>query len=137
STADRNRRLAGYEPGQEKHEPGWRRATIRVNGSQVRFSVEGLPPVEHELSSQASPWLVLRASHVDQPVARNLRITGAATVPREVPLVEGDKLTGWNTVFYQQDVPDLFEVYNTRSTGPPKLDWTAAGGVLTGKHDPS
>jgi tetratricopeptide (TPR) repeat protein len=114
------------------------RVSIQVEPEKVRFLINGHLIYEDEEPSPTSPWLALFTSWARQSSWRNLTLTGAPTIPRQVPLTSGDRLEGWVSSFLNQKQPPR------RSLSPDDpqrealasdavindYDWVARDGVL-------
>src|SRR5262249_2559632 len=95
---------------------------------------------ETEVSS-CNPWLALVGSEGRGSVFRNLKFKGSPQIPREVPLVEGDRLDGWISSYYGEMQPlRLTPVANApagrRARGddrPENLSWEAREGTIHGR----
>jgi hypothetical protein len=144
-------------PAQLENLEGWNRIAVRVSPERVRFFVNGHLAFEDASPSRTSPWLHLQALSLRQPALRNLRLSGAPTIPREVALLDADRLEGWNARFYRESMPARLQKSEatdavTASDGrrvvlrpdgsyvevgftSAESDWLATGGVLTGRAD--
>jgi tetratricopeptide (TPR) repeat protein len=132
---------------------GWNRTSVRFGPGGVRFAVNGHLLYEDTDSSRSSPWLHVQTAVEHRSVLRNVRITGQPIIPREVPLVERDRLEGWLCaggrlpprislkeprdrqqdyygVTYDEDGQPIRQQNQTP-------DWIASAGELTGRLDPA
>jgi tetratricopeptide (TPR) repeat protein len=136
---------------------GWNRARVRVSPTSVRFYFNDRLTYEDRSPSRTSPWLVLNAFGTWSTM-KNLRLTGTPTIPREVPLVDADRLDGWNASFYREQMPNRLKKAEPESESAaldqPQYvmnpfgeyvqvdpnasviyDWQAEDGVLSGRVD--
>ncbi len=102
-----------------------------------------------ESSTETSPWLSLFASGQATASFSNLEITGSPIIPREVRLIQGDSMDGWNCSFFgnsrykkrlmsvkttdQNDPNHRFQQQQQQSSD---FDWAVIDGVLTGEGKP-
>lgn len=115
----------------------FRRFTLQVTPDRVRCLIDGRPVFEDVAPDPASPWLVLTAGSGGQPVFRNLSLTGTPQVPREVPLVRGDRLS-WSAepaTIRAKSAADPFPMPFDLEALKPEVVWSATGGVVTGRRD--
>jgi hypothetical protein len=128
--------------------------TVEVEPGKLHCLVNGRTYFEETDSSPTSPWLTLYGKSERHAVFRNLRITGAPAVPREVHLTHGDRLEGWVCSFYGERQPPRLKAKEPqpdedenvryrrgpgfsniiRPTGPPEYDWKAKDGEITGRR---
>jgi tetratricopeptide (TPR) repeat protein len=136
----------------------WSRVSVRVAPGSVRYYINSHLAYEDRSPSSTSPWLEVHAKEERQPALRNFRLTGQPVIPREVKLIDGDRLDGWNAQFYDEKMPTRMKSAEPPSTeetrsqpyyvlnaagdyvlfdpsAPVILDWQAAGGVLDGRFD--
>lgn len=117
---------------------------VRVEPESIQFSINGQLVYRDEPRSSAAPWLALFTSRERRTAFRNVRVRGELIIPREVNLVEGDRLDGWLTQFYSESQPARLPVLNAgnpdasarrASTLPPEAyDWRAVAGVIHGRQ---
>jgi tetratricopeptide (TPR) repeat protein len=74
------------------HARGFNRYTLQVRPGAARLLINGYLVYEDRRPSPVSPWLGLAGDDVREPVVRNLSLRGIPTLPRAVPLSEGDGL---------------------------------------------
>jgi len=108
---------------------------LRVRGMEQTLAEDPSP-------SPTSPFFALRTTWLS--AFRNLRITGDPVIPREVRLVDGDRMEGWVSSFYNesqppsltlgQPIPNRPGAVVTRSEDPNAYDWSAAEGGLRGRR---
>src|SRR5207249_2195622 len=107
---------------------------------------------ENPEPSPTSPWLALFTRRERHTVWRNLKITGTPQVPREVPLISGDFMTGWVANFYGESQPPRLKKDKPKPEeedqqvrrgmpqpppppqSPEDYDWHAKDGILIGKR---
>jgi hypothetical protein len=121
------------------------RLTVQAEPGKVRFLVNGHLFYETDRVGPTTRWLSLGPGKSARTVVRNLTLSGRPAVPREVRLVEGDRLDGWLTVIPGETQPPgrrLREGQPERDeTAPPvegdAHDWSAQGGQILGRRDDS
>jgi hypothetical protein len=110
------------------------RVEIKVKNGEVEYFVNGHRAFADQCG-QTSPWLGLRSNTGYTPVFRSLAFTGRPQIPREVPLLENERLLGWSSGFYQETAPPVIAAPTRPTTiadaGP---DWSFEQGVLTGRR---
>ncbi len=129
------------------------RTTIQVEPGKLRVLVNGHLFHEESDPGSNSPWLAFYSSQERQTAFRGVTITGAPEIPREVRLVEGDRLEGWACGFYRETQPprrsvgQLQQRWNLGMRGQAtpvtvgdlaQYDWHAEGSAIVGRRaDPS
>jgi hypothetical protein len=130
---------------------GFNRLTIRVSPGKVRYVVNGHLLHEDDDPDPVVPWLGLMTDRRGYAAWRHLTLEGSPTVPREVPLSRGDRLTGWVSRFYGEtqpprrndwisDGPDTPRRRPRRAARPraavdvDAYDWAARDGVIHGRR---
>lgn len=104
--------------------------TIRAKGDEIEVTVNGHVVMKDRRGS-SSPWLALRGSYGWTPSFRDVRITGNPTIPREVRLLEDDRLRGWVTSFYAETATDVFAKPKTADAESTQYNWNLNDGVLS------
>lgn len=123
--------------------PIFNRVSIRCLPHGCQFESNFHPVWYDDTAAMASPWLGLRSSGAARPVFRNFELTGNAEIPREVKLLPGDRLRGWQSSFFGESQPvlsseppappvDATKDSNTVDEATESTDWTLQAGVLTG-----
>lgn len=119
------------------------RITVRHLDGKLQFLVNGQLQYE-EPAGRQSPWLTLRSTRTLRAYFRNPRLSGKPVIPREVSLVDGNRLDGWVVNHFGENQPRrrlLAEPmtddernggYNSRNNEPAIYDWEARDGELTG-----
>lgn len=83
----------------------------------------------------ASPFVGLRTSVGYTPTFRQFRISGEPQIPREVVLLQDERLLGWNPTFYRETAPSPVR---SNATAAPPTDaaphWSLNQGVLEGQR---
>jgi hypothetical protein len=106
------------------------RVAIQSNGEGFNVLSNGHPLWRDASPRLASPWIGLRSFRDRRPVFRNLKLTGSATIPREVRMSDGDVLRGWRAGCYGERLPSPF------ATTLPRLltecDWFLHEGIIHG-----
>jgi tetratricopeptide (TPR) repeat protein len=114
------------------------RMAVEVEPGKVRYTVNGHLVYEDDDPSPTAPWLSLYGSWQRTTTYRNFTLTGTPEVLRAVPLVQGDRLEGWVSRYFNETQPPR------RSLGPDdprraalasdsaldEYDWIARDGVL-------
>lgn len=129
------------------------RVTIRVAPGSHRLYLNGHLMMDDDDPSPTVPWLTLGANGDHHAAWRNFRLKGNPTVPREVKLVQADRLEGWASALandsvmqHQKPKPpgaslSLGESYrygrSEASTNPEDYDWSAQDGVIQGRKLPA
>ncbi len=97
---------------------------LRVRPDRVQVFVNGRLVLENKPSSPLDPWLSLEVDQgrsadpsAQAGVFRNVRLAGRPTVPRQVELVRGERLSGWLAPLYDETV----------RTRPRKAESSASG----------
>ncbi|NQV25531.1 MAG: DUF1583 domain-containing protein [Rhodopirellula sp.] len=78
-------------------EPVFHRLSIRSDGAEIVFSVNGHPVWKEASPAGSSPWLGLQANGDHRPLFRNLTLTGSVNVPRQVELLSKSGMRGWQS----------------------------------------
>lgn len=114
--------------------PAFNRLSIRSRKDGWSVLVNGHPVWTDSAGSETSPWLGLRAFGDRHPVFRNLRLTGTPVIPREVRLINGNSMRGWQSNFFNEGQPQFV----TQPVGEeqplvetPGIDWFTFDGTLT------
>ncbi len=118
---------------------------IQVADGKMRQYLNNALVYEEEVSD-TSPWLTLFTDYARATTFRNPRITGNPTIPREVSLINGDRMDGWNTSFFGESQPhhrlmalkiESENQYDSQlrqqQAEPSAFDWQAADGALVGR----
>lgn len=121
------------------------RYRVQVSPEMVRYFVNGHLVYEDPEPSRTSPWLLLGALDQRRAALRNLRLSGEPKVPREVPLVEGNRFDGWSAPQGEKIEPRLslrepppkVDPNNPREVDTRPADWFAEGGVLQARLAPN
>ncbi len=120
------------------------RITLQSRDGKVRFLVNGQLAYE-ETAGRQSPWLTLYAPWAQRAVFSNPRFSGNPVIPREVPLIDGDRMDGWVSSRFQEVQPrrralaepvpdDENSRYNNRQEEPTVYDWETKDGELIGNR---
>lgn len=100
---------AGYDSGPNMtnllHKEPWNRYTIQVDGDVVRYLANG-QFVHEDKPGTSAPWLTLGADWGRTPIFRNFKLTGAPTIPREIPLLTSPRLRGWVASHFDESRSD-------------------------------
>ncbi|MFV1963987.1 MAG: DUF1583 domain-containing protein [Pirellulaceae bacterium] len=117
--------------------------TIQVLDGRMRHILNNHIIYEEELSD-TSPWITLFADCTRSTTFRNPRFTGSPTIPREVLLVNDDRMDGWNTSHFGESQPrhrlmaqkpkseNDSLAYQQREE-PAEFDWRVQDGILIGR----
>ena len=104
--------------------------TIRVTPNLLQVSGINQVLFEDSSPSRNSPFFFLRTTWLS--AFRKLRISGTPVIPREVALLEDNRMEGWVTSFYNESQPRTFT--DPGSLNPQEFDWAVADGVLHGRR---
>ena len=105
---------------------------LQVTPGNVRLRVNG-HFVMQEASGSSSPWLGVKASVGYATYYSNLRIIGNPVIPREVRLIEDQRLRGWITTLFGDSAAGVFAPIESEKTGPSGnllYDWNVVDGIL-------
>jgi hypothetical protein len=112
--------------------------TIRVRPDKVSYLCNGDLVLEDSSPSPTTPWLGLVGCATRATTWRNLRFVGKPQIPREVHLIQGDRMEGWMSPLYQERLPVPFaEDSDDSITSAPvpalqDCDWVTSAGTLFG-----
>ncbi len=119
------------------------RLTIEVNQGVIRHLLNNRL-IYQEPVTATSPWLSLHSNGSRMSAYRNLQILGEVSIPRTVPLVDGNHMDGWRCDTFSESQPrkrlmketparenDIIAHYQQRE--PTEFDWNAIDGVLQGR----
>jgi len=119
--------------------------TIKVANRRMQYLLNNHVIYEEEVND-TSPWITLYSHYTRATTFRNPRFTGNPVIPREVSLVDGDRMDGWNTSFFGTTQPRrrLMAVkpanendqnaYAQRNE-PSEFGWQVKDGLLVGRAD--
>lgn len=123
------------------------RYTLQVEPAGFRLLINGQQAYHETDPSSAAPWLALFTSRERRTAFRNLQIKGQPTIPRQVKLVQGDRLDGWLSDYYNESQPA--RIYRSDESNGQSgyyrfgnalrlqdFDWRADDGVLHGRRAP-
>ena len=145
-------------PAPYTHAGRFNRHTIQVADGKLRLLANGLPLIEDQAGD--NPWLALSADWGRNPIYRNLQLTGAPQIPREVRLSDDPRLRGWIAAFYGQTRSDPLAGVTTAggqpvaqsaprdillpavaglavpsgSSTPAQFDWSFSDGTIVGRR---
>ena len=120
--------------------------TIKVANGSMQYLLNNHVVYEEEVNG-TSPWITLYSHYSRATTFRNPRFTGNPVIPREVLLVNGDSMDGWNTSFFGKSQPrrrlmavkpqdeNDSNAYAQRDE-PAEFSWQAKDGLLVGSADP-
>ncbi|HEX4416127.1 MAG TPA: DUF1583 domain-containing protein, partial [Lacipirellulaceae bacterium] len=138
--------LSGHESLQRSpamRHAGFNRVNIHVADGKLQYSINNHIVYEEE-ASPTSPWPMLFSHGPRLSVFRNVSITGAPLIPREVTLFSGNRLDGWNCTFYGESQPrqrfmrekpkeNQEWIAQQQQQEPTETDWRVQDGILLGK----
>ncbi len=128
---------------------GFNHIVIQARPGKLRVLLNGHLFYETDKPAGTAPWLALYSSRERQTYFRNLALKGKPEIPREIKLIDGDRMEGWATSFYNetrpprltagQAQPDLYDQYGRgvvadATLGVDAYDWAAKEGVLHGRR---
>lgn len=144
----RNARLAAFDRQDQAFRAGrvaagdrLNRIMVRVEPNKIQYLCNGYLLFEEKDPSPTSPWLALFAQGNRCTSWANLRIAGQPTIPREVRLVEGNRMDGWSGWVTGDNLPKRLARSGaaTQVAGgaagqrAEEPDWKAENGVLQGR----
>lgn len=107
--------------------PAFNRVSIRSRDGIASFESNFHTIWTDSQEAHQSPWLALRSDGTKRPIFRALKLVGTPEIPREVRLVAGDALRGWQTGFFNQQQPS----FDPSLPRIESVDWNLAAGTLT------
>ena len=117
---------------------------IRVSPEKVSYLCNGVLVFEDEQPSPTTPWLALLGRCTRTTAWCNLQLTGDPQIPREVNLIQGDRMEGWMSPLYRENVPRQLRpvepgARDVAATAPATQGcvWYATDGVLYGSSTKS
>ncbi len=129
-------------PRKVEPEPAGTSARIRIvaTAENVRFYREDALLFEDAAPSSTTPWLVLVSRSPRACAWTDLKISGSPQSPREVRLIEDDRMEGWMSPLYRERLPRQF-ASKLVDSGAMALerpqdssgDWSVVQGELIGK----
>ncbi|WP_235908980.1 DUF1583 domain-containing protein [Roseiconus nitratireducens] len=116
-------------------DPVFNRVSIRSRGDICQFESNFHPVWFDDQAATSSPWLGLRSSGTKRPVFRNLQLTGDPVIPREVALISGDQLRGWQANFFGESLPPFRDARTDPAADDvaEDADWSIQSGELVGR----
>ena len=78
---------------------------LEVTPKKIRYFVNGDLIHEKTKLTASSPWLNLSSLNSAATAVRNLKMSGAIEIPREVSLLLKDAMPGWQSDFYSETQP--------------------------------
>ncbi len=126
---------------------GTARVAIELAAGQIRYLVDGRE-VYQEKYSGTYPWLSIAAERNQTLSWQNFSVEGAPLIPREVSLLKGDAMDGWNCQFMNGSQPrkrlmnekaanENDEISYYQNEEPTDYDWQAKNDVLVGTAKPA
>jgi hypothetical protein len=98
---------------------------ISVDGTQVKYAINGTLIREEVLSPHPDPWIAIQAFDPGQRCAlHSLRIEGTPTIPDEIRPLESAKLAGFRTEYFDSITLETTNEYSA---------WQYFGEELTGR----
>jgi hypothetical protein len=114
--------------------------TIRVSPERISYLCNGVRILEDLEPSPTSPWLALLGRATRATAWCNLRMSGSPRVPRQVSLIQGDRMEGWMSPLYRESLPRPFVPGDSGESITPvprplsqDCDWSTTEGVLHGR----
>ncbi len=122
---------------------GFNHVEIRVKDGVMQYVVNNHVNYE-EAAGTTSPWLLLYTDRPRVTAFKNLKITGNPVIPREVKLISGDRMDGWNASNYYEQQPPKRQIAQAAQIDrdpdvyyqddiPAEFDWLAKDGILHGE----
>ncbi|MGC1272146.1 MAG: DUF1581 domain-containing protein, partial [Planctomycetaceae bacterium] len=145
-----NKKAAAYELGHwgggeasfpNKQAESYNTYRIRVRPGEVRCFVNGDEMHVDTAATAAAPFLTLNCFFSRSGWFRGAKIEGDPVIPREVHLLDGDRLDGWVEYFYGETKPARPDVQAGGGVGRQddggEPFWNVTGGVLTARTPPT
>ena len=114
--------------------------TVRVSPEKVGYFCNGVLILEDKEPSPTTPWLALLGRATRTTAWCNLRVSGSPIVPRQVALIQGDRMEGWMSPLYGESLPRPFAPEDSgESIAPARRPlsqdcvWSANDGLLCGR----
>ncbi len=118
---------------------------IKVAGGKMQYILNNHVCHEEELTG-TSPWITLYTDYMRPTTFRNPRFTGVPTIPREVLLVNGNRMDGWNCSFTgdaqprhrlmaQKPKSENDSIARYQRDEPKEFGWRAQDGLLLGRAE--
>lgn len=117
---------------------------VSVDPERVQFLANGSSALVDDHPTTASPFFYLLTGGERRSAYRRIRLEGEPVVPREVALLEPNRMRGWISSFYGESQPPSLtrEIVNPDArqidappAATPTFDWRCVDGVLQGRHD--
>ncbi len=128
---------SGEIPFPNKRGEAYNTFRIRVRPDEVRCFVNGDEMHVDTAATAGAPFFTLNCFFSRSGWFRAARIEGDPVIPREVPLLDGDRLDGWVEYFFDETKPERPGVTAGRGIGRQNDNgqpiWNVAGGVLAGR----
>ena len=125
--------------GSEEYPGRFHRLVIRVSPEKVSYLCNGVLEFEDDQPSPTTPWLALLGRCTRTTAWCNLQLTGDPQILREVSLIQGDRMEGWMSPLYRENVPRQLrkaaQGTADAATAAPATQgyaWYASEGVLYG-----
>ncbi|APZ96026.1 DUF1583 domain-containing protein [Fuerstiella marisgermanici] len=132
--------------GLKRDPSSFNRVTVDVKDGQMKYLLNNHFVYERAVGV-TSPWLVLETIGGRVTSMRNLVIEGDPEIPRQVALLSGDNMDGWNTSTFSESQPRRALMAETpesensaiayyQRNEPEVFDWETSDGVLHGTAQP-
>ena len=82
----------------------WHRHTLRFASDTFTFLIDDTE-IYQEPRNTSSPWIALHAPGPQNSSSRNLKVTGEPSIARDVNLLSGDTLRGWDAQYFGEPLP--------------------------------
>ena len=124
----------------------WNTYSVRVSPEAIKFYSNGHLVYEETEPSVTSPWLHFVVNDHRRATMRRPTLTGSPEIPRDVRLVDANRLEGWNPGLFSQQLANRLTLREQQilpaaaaaqpaNRRPP--DWYAVDGVIYGRQDPN
>jgi hypothetical protein len=116
------------------------RVSIRGAKADMTFESNFHPVWFDGDAAAASPWVGLRSYGTNRPVFRNFRVEGKPVIPRQVVLLSGDQLRGWQSGFFAESQQPFSTARSPRETADgAEADWQMQSDILVARavRDPT
>lgn len=128
----------------------WNRFALAFDDESMTYEVNDIP-VYREARRLGNPWLALKSFKFRTAEARNLKITGTPTIPREIDMLPDAGMRDWSGQYFGQPLPTVSltaETHEPDGSDPQRyrtagatsavdtLSWTVRDGELVSGKAP-
>ncbi|MCA9052736.1 MAG: DUF1583 domain-containing protein [Planctomycetaceae bacterium] len=132
----------------KRSRPALNRAAVKVQDGTMSYWLNN-QQVYSEPISATSPWLHLNTDRPRHASFWNLTLTGEPTIPASVALIDGNRMDGWNTRYFNESQPrhrimaqkltsdSHYQLRRDQEREPAEHDWSVQEGVLRARAERS